>query len=228
MSLPEESDSSKNVNCNPNIIPNMTRESNATTTIVLEDAHSVQEDSEQLNTDGRKPGDWRSRYPKEACNEIRKESIYVGVVFVFCLIGIFLTWRGSLASWASSGCVNCNSTTFNQFSYLFFSGLLGGSLFGIKYLYKVVGRGRWHLDRRIWRIFSPWIAGGLALAIGALMDAGIFGMASTEAKGSSYISVGFIAGYFADSALAKMQEIANTIFGKPEKDPIESHHDHKK
>ena len=110
---------------------------------------------------------------------------------------------------------------------LFFAGLLGGSLFGIKYLYKVVGRGRWHLDRLTWRIFSPWISGGLALAIGALMDAGIFGVASTDAKASSYFSVGFIAGYFADSALAKMQEIANTIFGKPEKDTSDAHHDSK-
>lgn len=227
MSLPEETASPKIDGSVSAKATSITTESNATPTVVQEDAHSVQEESEQLNTDGRKANEWRSKYPKEACDEIRKESIYVGAVFVLCLAGIFLTWRGSLASWASTGCLDCSAATFNQFSYLFFAGLLGGSLFGIKYLYKVVARGRWHLDRRIWRIFSPWISGGLALAIGALMDAGIFGMASTEAKASSYFSVGFIAGYFADSALAKMQEIANTIFGKPEKEPSDSHHDSK-
>lgn len=224
MSLPKAPDSPKVVISHSTIAPNLSAESEETS---LEDTHPADEESEHLNTDGRKADEWQSRYPKEARKNIRNESIYVGGVFLFCLVGIFLTWRGSLASWAATGCIDCSASTFNQFSYLFFAGLLGGSLFGIKYLYKVVARGRWHLDRRTWRIFSPWISGGLALAIGALMDAGIFGMASSEAKASSYFSVGFIAGYFADSALAKMQEIANTIFGKPEKDTSDTHHDSK-
>ncbi len=62
-------------------------------------------------------------------------------------------------------------------------------------------------------MFSPFISGGLALAIGTLLDSGILGLAPKTDSVSYYFSLGFISGYFADSALLKMQEIAETIFG---------------
>src|SRR3546814_13356778 len=101
-------------------------------------------------------------------------------------------------------------------SDLFFSGVLGGTLFGLKYLYKVVARGWWNEDRELWRFFSPLLAGGLAFAVGALADAGLFGFKVGENQSAaSFVSLGFIAGYFADSASRKMQEIADILFGHP-------------
>src|SRR3546814_5851912 len=89
-------------------------------------------------------------------------------------------------------------------SDLFFSGVLGGTLFGLKYLYKVVARGWWNEDRELWRFFSPLLAGGLAFAVGALADAGLFGFKVGENQSAaSFVSWGFIAGYFADSASRK-------------------------
>ena len=45
---------------------------------------------ENLNTDGRKPYQWESGYPKEARTEIRHEAIYVGIAWLtFQLVRLF-------------------------------------------------------------------------------------------------------------------------------------------
>ena len=49
---------------------------------------------ENLNTDGRKPYQWESGYPEEARTEIRHEAIYVGIVLVISLLGLFFNWCG--------------------------------------------------------------------------------------------------------------------------------------
>ena len=173
---------------------------------------AAQYDDELINDDERKRFFWRSRYPVEAGKAIYLEAAYVVAVFGGSLIAILLTWRGDLFSLV--GCAECNPSTLRRYAYLFFSGVMGGSLFGLKYLYKVVARGWWNVDRRLWRLFSPWLAGGIAFGVGALAGAGLFGFTmSATPGGASFVSLGFIAGYFADSASRKMQDIADTLFG---------------
>lgn len=170
--------------------------------------------AEAINTDGRAPYDWKSKWDPLARKHITCESIVLGVVFFATLILIYFTWSGALFRWISEpNC--CNADTFSRYAYFYLGGQLGGILFGIKYMYKVVSRGYWHEDRRLWRIFSPLLSGGLAAMVGTLIDSGMLGLAIKHRSGSSYLAFGFITGYFADSALAKMQEIANTIFGAP-------------
>jgi hypothetical protein len=179
---------------------------------------STQADDELINDDERKRFAWQSRYPSKPRTAIRYEAAYVVAMFVGSLIAIALTWRGDL--FAVIGCDQCSPSTLKRYAYFFFSGVMGGSLFGLKYLYKVVARGWWNEDRRLWRLFSPWLAGGIAFGFGALASAGLFGFAmSTAPSGASFVSLGFIAGYFADSASRKMQEIANTLFGVSNSQP---------
>jgi hypothetical protein len=106
--------------------------------------------NEHLNDDDRKKWDWKSRWDTDAIAHIRTDAVFVGIVFLLTLIAIVLTWRGTMFEWISIGCASCTRTRFDQFAYFFLGGMLGGTLFGIKYLYKVVARGRWHLDRRLW------------------------------------------------------------------------------
>lgn len=54
------------------------------------------------------------------------------------------------------------------------------------------------------------------MAVASLTDSGLLGLTTKAGSGSAYFSLGFIAGYFADSALRKMKEIADTVFGAPE------------
>ncbi|MCD9031749.1 hypothetical protein LDO32_08430 [Luteimonas sp. Y-2-2-4F] len=179
---------------------------------------SAQPDDELINDDERKQFYWKSRWPPDAVRQIYFEATYVVGIFVASLVGILLTWRGDIF-WLA-GCEQCNPSTLRRYAYLFFSGVMGGSLFGLKYLYKVVARGWWNVDRRLWRLFSPWLAGGIAFGFGALAAAGLFGFTMGAAPGgASFVSLGFIAGYFADSASRKMQEIANTLFGLPTHPP---------
>lgn len=173
---------------------------------------SVQPDDELINDDERKRFFWKSRYPKEASTAIYCEAAYVVLIFLGSLGAILLTWRGDV--FTAFGCEQCSSTMLRRYAYLFSAGVMGGSLFGLKYLYKVVARGWWNEDRRLWRLFSPWLAGGIAFGFGALAAAGLFGFTMSAAPGgASFVSLGFIAGYFADSASRKMQDIADTLFG---------------
>jgi hypothetical protein len=94
-------------------------------------------------------------------------------------------------------------------------GVLGGTLFAIKWLYHVVARKYWHLDRRLWRLFTPHLSGGLAFAFITLISSGILRVFDRNASQSRalVVAVSFLVGYFSDSAVAKLSEIAKTIFG---------------
>lgn len=176
-------------------------------------AEALHFDDDGINTDGRDIGEWKTKYPPDARSEIRLDAFIAGGIFAITLFATFLTWRGTMYGWLAQDCTGCSPSTFYRYTYFTLGGLLGGSLFGIKYLYKVVARNRWSIDRRLWRIFSPLVSGGLALVIAALTDSGILGLTTKQTGGASFLSLGFIVGYFADSALAKMQEIAETVFG---------------
>ncbi|WP_369927214.1 hypothetical protein [Xanthomonas sp. NCPPB 2632] len=174
-------------------------------------------EDEKLNDDERKRFDWISRYPEKARKKIRHEAYYVLGMLVLSFACLLETWRGDVFWLLSYGCNECHSAIFNRYAYVFFAGMMGGTLFGLKYLYKVVARGWWNSDRGLWRYSSPWLAAGLAFATGALAHAGLFGFDVNHSRGgASFVSLGFIAGYFADSASRKMQEIADILFGRPQ------------
>jgi len=178
-------------------------------------------EDEILNDDERKFLAWETRYPDpRAKRQIVREAYYTVAVIFVSIAGLFVTWHGLLAAYASYDCVMCDPLTLRRYLYLASSGLLGGALFALKYLYKVVARGYWNEDRALWRYTSPVLSSGLALAVGALTDAGLFGFATNQStSGSSFVALGFIVGYFADSASRKMQEVAETLFGHPLKKP---------
>lgn len=176
-----------------------------------------------VNTDGRLRHDWMTKYEGAAQELIRQDAWYVAILLGLALALIFLTWRGTTFLVLTDGCASCNEVAFKKYSYFFLGGFLGGVLFAIKYLYKVVARGYWNVDRRLWRIFSPFLSGSLALVVGALIDSGVLGLTTKIASGAAYFSYGFITGYFADRAIDKMQEVAETVFGAPgRKDAIKA------
>lgn len=195
--------------------PNSTANNEVTNTQLHSDSRDI--NNSTINDDKRIKGDWKSRWDNEAIFHIRIDACYVGIIFILTLVLMILTWRGTTFEYIANGCEFCVRNRFNQFAFFFLGGVLGGTLFSIKYLYKVVARGYWNIDRRLWRIFSPFLSGGLALAIGTLIDSGMIGLTTKSTSMTSYFAIGFISGYFADSASAKMQEIADTIFGASSK-----------
>jgi hypothetical protein len=114
-------------------------------------------------TDGRKLGEWRSRYDDEARACIRWEASYLTLVFVVVVIGIFLVWWGYPQK--VLGLADQRSIVFARHCLAALSGVFGGVLFGMKWLYHGVAKQIWNLDRRWWRYFTPVISGGLAFTM---------------------------------------------------------------
>lgn len=176
---------------------------------------SVQAESEtNVNTDGRKPYDWKSKYPQEARDEMLKEAIYIGAVLGVSLLGMFLNWCGVFSCCAGEDPTRVNAV--RGIVFYFFSGLMGGTIFGLKYFYRVIARGYWSQDRKYWRIFSPWISACIALVIGCMVVVGYINAAQTPSTATG-ICIGFLAGYFADDAVGKMSDVAKALFGTSSK-----------
>lgn len=164
-------------------------------------------------TDGRERLEWRSKYDPDALRHIWFESAYLACLLLIIMIAMAILWLNYPKFWL--GLSDQKYQRFLKYSVAWLSGVLGGTLFDIKWLYHSVARQMWHLDRRLWRLFTPHISGGLAFAIVVLISSGMFRIFDRQAVESlsQVVGVGFLVGYFSDSAVAKLTEIAETIFG---------------
>lgn len=160
------------------------------------------------NTDDRQRYEYQSKYEDIARKEIRIESIFLIFVILLALFLIYLNWSGLL----SGLCKPEQNETFRRYIFYTASGLLGGTTFSIKYFYRVVARGWWHQDRRIWRVSTPLLSSVIGFMTGVLIEAQLINTI-IPSSASSIVAIGFLAGYFADEAVGKMYEIANVIFG---------------
>ena len=163
--------------------------------------------------DGRPPLDWESKYDKRAKIAIRCEACYLGVLLAIVPVGMLVVWLEGPRAWLFIP--SAKYPTFSRFSISWLSGTLGGTLFAVKWLYHSVARRIWHLDRRLWRLFTPHISGGLSFSVFALVTSGILRVFDRTALHSmpAIVGVGFLVGYFSDSAVAKLSEVAETLFG---------------
>lgn len=165
-------------------------------------------------TDGREKLDWRSKYAEpEARLNINCEAAYLGTLLALVPVGLLMLWLEGPKYWF--GIPEAKYPTIAKYGMAWISGMLGGTLFGLKWLYHVVAHGLWNLDRRLWRLFTPHISGGLAFAVIALISSGIVRVFDRAAVESGPLVVGgsFLVGYFSDSAIAKLSEVAETLFG---------------
>jgi hypothetical protein len=112
-------------------------------------------------TDGRKPGEWRSRYDNEAWSHIRKEAVYLCCLLVLVVALMLLVWLGFFQHVLHLS--SAAGLTLSRYSFAWLGGMLGGVLFAMKWQYHSVAKLMWHLDRSVWRL-TPHISGGLAFA----------------------------------------------------------------
>jgi len=168
-------------------------------------------------TDGRNRYEWKSKYPDDAALIIKKEAWSLVALFFFALLMILFTWCGVIEKLLGICCDITSGVSLRQYIYVSFSGLLAGTIYSMKYLYHAVARGLWHLDRQLWRFMSPLISLGVAFIVGALIHTDMLGGEDPITSSASLVSIGFIAGYFSDTAIAKMYEIANVLFGTSNK-----------
>lgn len=165
-------------------------------------------------TDGRERLEWGSKYSEPGAKYgIRIEAAYLAVLLLGIPIAIVLFWLEYPKNWF--GLCDQKYKPIMKYCIAWLSGSLGGTLFDVKWLYHSVARQFWHSDRRLWRLFTPHISGGLAFVMIALISSPIFRIFDRQAVESlaSVVSVAFLVGYFSDNALAKLREIAENLFG---------------
>jgi hypothetical protein len=165
-------------------------------------------------TDNRGLLEWRSKYEDpEARKEIRIEAVYLAVLLFGIPILMCLLWLELPKNWFHLS--DAKYRPILKYALSWGAGTLGGTLFAIKWLYHTVARQLWHMDRRLWRLFTPHISGGLAFGVTALIASGVIRIFDKNATNSYALLVGFgfLVGYFSDSAIAKLSEVADTLFG---------------
>ncbi len=164
-------------------------------------------------SDGREPLDWRSKYPPEALKTIKWEKVYLFAHLYLVPVLMVVFWLEYPKRMLRLG--DDKYEPILRYAIAWLAGVLGGTLFDIKWLYHSVAHQRWHLDRRLWRHFTPHVSGGLAFAMTSLVSSGMLRVFDRQAMYSRALIVGvaFLVGYFSDSAIAKLSEIAQTLFG---------------
>lgn len=165
-------------------------------------------------TDGRAALDYESHYPPEVRKEMRGEIIYLGLLLLLSPILIVLLYTG-----VPNRFLLLDPNVYRKISLFgtaWMSGLIGGTLFDMKWTYHVIAKTIWHQDRKFWRILTPHISAGLAFGVVALMSSGIFKIFDRSAleSHSVVVAISFLVGYFSDNAIAKLAEIAETLFGR--------------
>ena len=96
------------------------------------------------------------------------------------------------------------------------SGLIGGNLFVLKWLYHSVAKRIWNQDRLLWRLVVPLASGAVAVFSAFMIYSGIVPFLRAESFKSIYFSMGFgfLIGYFSDNVLAALKNVADSIFGR--------------
>ncbi len=127
---------------------------------------------DQDYTDGRKPWDWKSRYPDEARRLMSTEAfVLIGMLLVALIAdGVCLGLAGQPISIGAGGpqiWVSCRVLA------IFCTGWVGGVTFSMKWLIHSVAKGKWHIDRRYWRLMVPVIGGVYACVVMTLFGAGL-------------------------------------------------------
>lgn len=165
-------------------------------------------------TDGREVGEWQSRYAdKQARRRIRAEAFYVtasliGYPILMLLVALQFqreTLGITIEDW----------NNLSPFVLAFLGGALGGTLFSTKWLYHTVARGTWHVDRWLWRVFTPMLSAGAAEAI-ILLSAGriipLFG-ADLVRTNAGALGVAILVGYFSDRTFSRLERLAEQHLG---------------
>lgn len=163
-------------------------------------------------TDGRKKGEWQSRYTEKLPKVFHVlEAVYLFILYISSFALIILNYKGCIAEFLNISPEK--SVIFTKMFYCCISGLLGGTVFTTKWFYRSIARGYWNIDRIYWRLFTPLISLVFAFALGCILNESII-----YGDGFSAASLGFLSGYFSDQAAGKMSDVATVLFQTTLKD----------
>ena len=163
-------------------------------------------------TDERTQGDWKSRYKDRTVITFQIiEAFYLIFIIIISFAALILNYIGIVEHW-----LNIPDNKQIYFSRTFtcaVCGLLGGTIFDVKWFYKSIAHGYWNIDRIYWRIFTPIISLSFAFCLACVFSDNII----INGNGFSASTLGFLSGYFSDEAVGKMAEVAKVLFNTNKK-----------
>lgn len=163
-------------------------------------------------TDERGQGDWKSRYSDKRVRITQiLEASYLLFIEVISFVALFLNYIDILESWFSIP--EAKQLYFSRMFICAICGLLGGTIFDMKWFYKSIAHGFWNIDRIYWRIFTPVISLSFAFCLACIFSDNII----VHGNGFSAATLGFLSGYFSDEAVGKMAEVAKVLFNTNKK-----------
>jgi len=168
-------------------------------------------------TDGRAELDWKTRYPPEALKEIRIEVAYLIILLFGLPTSMLIVLSGAPVRWF--GLAQPDYDAVRPFILAWLGGSLGGTVFDVKWMYHMVAKNMWHLDRRLWRFLAPHLSGASSLGFVLLIASGLIKIFDSNVlvSTSAIVGLSILVGLFSDMATAKMAEVAKTMFGSPTK-----------
>jgi hypothetical protein len=172
-------------------------------------------------TDGRKPGEFASRYPLGAWAQIGFEFTFlfaalVAVAYVLLSIGMLVAADAPAdAGTLPFGISYPKDRRFLIWLSIALSGSAGGTAFALKWLYHSVAKWTWNRDRILWRLIVPPLSGVFAVFVAFMVAAEIVPFLNAKAFENFYraLGAGFLLGYFSDNVLAALQNLAVRWFG---------------
>lgn len=176
--------------------------------------------SDELDDD-RKIGHWQSRFCGAAWRQITVELIYLVVLLVLGSLALLDVALAPTQPSENSGHYISSILGISikehmlKWIALWVAGLLGGTVFALKWLYHSVAKGLWNQDRLLWRLIVPFNSATVSIFTGFLVSSGVVPLLKGEAFDTplTNLAFGFIFGYFSDNILAALQNFAQKIFG---------------
>lgn len=165
-------------------------------------------------TDERAVGDWFTRYPDATARRaIRFEAGFVWGTLALSVVGITAVATQSVIQVIPIETKDWAALSPFVLSYL--GGILGGTLFAMKWLYHSVAKCLWNRDRRLWRTFTPFLSGGASLTIILLCASGALPLFGPELVRTNVGALGLsiVFGYFSDRAFSSLERLAEDNLG---------------
>jgi hypothetical protein len=165
-------------------------------------------------TDGRDSEDWESHWEPQAVKQIRFEAIYLALLLILAPAAVIWVWQGSPREIVLHVDPS-RYEVFRTYAYAWLAGTIGGTVFALKWLYHSVARGGWHVDRLLWRLFTPHLSGAVSTAFMAIITSQIFEILNRQLlkSGPAVLGLGFLFGYFSDLTVARLYEMAKNVIG---------------
>lgn len=168
------------------------------------------------------PPHWQSQYTDAAAQAaIRREAIYVGACLVGTAVATFVVWIAANIRYMPEFFRPLQMIDppqyhiFARYAMAWLGGTLGSTLYVIRWLHRSVAHGDWGLDYRLWRYFTPHSGGAVGFVFVVLIASGtgkILDAAMAQSL-SSCLGIGFLAGYFTDSAMKRLKKVVDALFG---------------